>query len=212
MQRQFYNELAGKSQIVLRILSIDADFVLIGGWAVHAYVGLQRSLDIDIAIDYKSLDYFRSRGMQKKDVGINMNYVVIDGITVDLFIPEFTDKDLPFPVNVILSNYIKIDNIKVVKREFLLILKLWGYFGGEETKLNKDIIDVVSLLFYGDINLKEVKRLNEKYNLERRKTTDVMIEYLDKGIAFSDYIISDKENYRTLAEQAKAKIKQVFGY
>ena len=211
MQRQFYSERADASQEVLHRIAKEADFVLIGGWAVHAYTGLQRSLDIDIAVGYESIEYFRAYGMQKYE-GMNVNYVTIEGITVDLFIPEFTDVDLPFPVSIILSNYVKIDNIKVVRKELLLLLKLWGYFGNDETKLNKDIIDVVSLLFYGNIDLKEIKRLIRRYNLERRRTTDVMIEYLDKGSAFADFIIKGNENYKTMASNAKGKIKAFFNY
>jgi hypothetical protein len=211
MQRQYYNDNTSFSNEVLHKISKNADFVLIGGWAVHAYVGAQRSLDIDIAVDYKSLDYFKTYEMQKYQ-NMDVNYVKIDGITVDLFIPEFTDKDLPFPVSAILSNYLKIDNIKVVKKEFLLILKLWGYFSNDETKLNKDIIDVVSLLFYGDVEMNEVKRLIERYKLEKRRTTDIMLEYLDKGSAFADFIIEGNEKYVALAEKSKKEIKLIFKY
>jgi hypothetical protein len=211
MQRQFYSERADASREVLYRITKEADFVLVGGWAVHAYTGLQRSLDIDIAVDYGSVEYFRAYGMQKYG-SMNVNYVIIDGITVDLFIPEFTDKDLPFPVSIILSNYVKIDNIKVVKKELLLLLKLWGYFSNDETKLNKDVIDVVSLLFYSNINLDEVKQYIKKYKLERRRTTDVMIEYLDKGFAFADFIIKGTEDYKAMAGDMKKRIKALFNY
>ena len=189
MPRQYYSERADRSYDVLRKIAKEADFVLVGGWAVHSYVNLQRSLDIDIAIDYKPLEYFRRYGALQAYPNFNVKYIIVDGITVDLFIPEFADKDLPFPVSTILSNYVKIDNIKVVKKELLLLLKLWGYFGNDETKLKKDVIDVVSLLLYGNIDLNKVKKLIEKYKLEKRRTTDVMLEYIDKGGAFADFIV-----------------------
>lgn len=211
MQRQFYSEVAERSSGLLHRLAGKVDFVLIGGWAVHSYINLQRSMDLDMAVSYKSLDYFRGHGIQKYE-RLNIDYSVIDGVTVDLFIPGFTDKDLPFPVGAILSNYLRINNIKVVKREMLLLLKVWGYFGNDETKIKKDIIDVVGLLFYGDMDMDEVKRLIKKYGLERRRTTDVMLEYLDKGRALSEFVTEAPKDYSILAEKCKKKIRSVFGY
>lgn len=208
MQKQFYSEKASESLLILRKIAKETNFVVIGEWAVHAYIGLQRSLDVDIALDYNALDYFSKYQIQKYS-GININYVLIDSITVDLFIPEFTDKDLPFPVADILLNYVIIDGIKIVKREWLLILKLWSYFSSDETKINKDIIDVVSLLFYGNIDLRQVKKLITTYKLGRRRTVDVILEYLDKGVTLKEFIVEKNEMYLTFALEAKKKIKRV---
>lgn len=211
MPRQFYSEKTNASLELMHNLTGNIDFVLIGGWAVHMYLGSQRSMDIDLTIDYPALDYFRRYGIEKYD-GININYSIINGVTVDIFLPGFSDKDLPFPVNEILSNYVIISNVKVVKKEMLLLLKLWGYFSNDETKIRKDIIDVTSLLLYGDVDLTKVKDLIRTHNLQKRRTTDVMLEYLDKGRALAQFICEDPNDYSKLAEKCKSKISFEFDY
>lgn len=211
MQRQFYSSKVNASSELLHKLSSKVDFVLIGGWAVHSYLGLQKSMDIDIAIDYPSTGYFRNYGIRKYE-GININYSEIDDVTVDLFLPEFSDRDLPFPVKEILANYVKIENIKVVDKELLLLLKVWGYFANDKTKIQKDIIDVASLLLYGNINLSKVKLQAKKHGLQKRRTTDVMLEYLDKGNALAEFISGDLKSYTSLAEKCKKNIQKVFDY
>ncbi len=209
MRRQFYSERANASFDLLHDLVGKIDFVLIGGWAVHSYIGLQRSMDINIAIDYASLDYFRAYGIEKYE-NININYSSINNVTVDIFLPGFSDNDLPFQVNEILANYVKIENIKVVRKELLLLLKLWGYFGNNETKIKKDIIDVVGLMFYGDISMSDVKKLIKSHNLQKRRTTDVMLEYIDKGEILAEFISNDIEEYKILAQKCKKDIQNTF--
>lgn len=211
MPRQFYSERVNSSMDVLNELSKRIDFVLIGGWAVYLYVNTQKSMDIDIALDYKHLDYFNKYGISNYP-NININYTVINGVVVDIFLPEFSDKDLPFKVNDILSNYAKIRNIKVVDKEMLLLLKVWGYFSNDRTKLQKDVIDVVSLLFYGEVNLAKVKSLIKTNKLERKRTTDVILEYLDKGKTLSDFISGDVQEYKQLYEKCKKSIRSAFDY
>ncbi len=211
MARQFYSERVDSSLNVLHDLSREVDFVLIGGWAVYSYVNTQKSMDIDIAIDYVHLDYFKKYGIDKYP-NININYTKINGVVVDIFLPEFSDKDLPLKTKDILSNYTRIHNMKVVNKEMLLLLKVWGYFSNDYTKLQKDIIDFVSLLFYGDIEFPKLKKLIKSNNLERRRTTDVMLEYLDKGKSLSDFITKDLQEYRLLHAKCKERIKSTFDY
>jgi len=80
-----------------------------------------------------------------------VKYSIINGVYVDLFIEDFSDKELPVPVSTILKEYNIIEGIKVVDKELLLLLKLWGYFRADEQKLRKDMLDVLGLMLYGDI-------------------------------------------------------------
>ena len=92
----------------------------------------------------------------------------------------------------------------------LLLLKLWGYFRADEDKIRKDIIDVVTLFFYAKPDLKAVRGYIEKYGIGKRRSTDVLLEYLDRGETMWDYITDTKDEYSRLKEAAKKEIKAMF--
>jgi len=212
MKRQFWNrEATERSLRLLGSLASRSDFVLIGGWAVYLYVGAQKSQDIDIVIGYDGLNYFRQFGISEYPRS-KIKYSVVEGVVIDLFVEEFIDPDMPFPSSIVLNNYVRIQNIKVVDRNILLLLKLWGYFSADETKHRKDIIDVVSLLFYGDIDLGKVNEYVEKYKIGRRKSSDAMLEYLDIGTTLADFIVGKNEDYAKLRERRREEIRKTFGY
>ena len=210
MARQFWNEENTRGSLeVLRRLAGKLDLVLIGGWAVNFYTGKQKSLDVDIAIGYSAIEYFRQFGISQYD-GLNIKYSVIDSVCVDLFIEQFADRDLPFPVSEIMENYVTIDNIKVVERSLLLLLKLWGYFRSDREKHTKDIIDALSLLLYAGIDMARVKEQMDRYGIPARRAPDVIMEYLDIGDTLLDYLEMGKEEYDRLKSKYRADIKRIF--
>lgn len=209
MPRDYYNDAVTDTSIsVLRTMSTTIDFVLIGGWAVNSYVKMQKSKDIDIVIAPEELGYFKNYGLRKH--GIEAFHSVIDNITVDIFVQGISDKELTIPTKRILKSYNSIEGIKVVEKELLLLLKMCGYFSDDAQKIEKDVIDVVALLFYGDINLMKVKKAVDEYNIEARKGPQGFLEYLDRGAALWEYIAGSQREYAALREKAKLKINQVF--
>lgn len=211
MARLFWNkEKTQESFRVLHKLAKDLDFVLIGGWAVYYYVRQQESLDVDIALNYKDLQYFNKYGINQYE-HTNIKYSIIDGIYTDIFLSEFSDKETMVPVSRILDDYTIIDGIKVVGKELLLILKLNGYFRNNESKLRKDVIDVITLLLYGNLDLKAVKRIISQFGIERRRSVDVLLEYLDKGETMLEFIGMDRKDYAEEKKAYKNKIKKLFG-
>ena len=210
MRRQFWNSEATEDSFrQLGLLQKEVDFVLIGGWAVYLYVEAQKNQDIDIVIDTNQLNYFRKFGISDYE-NSRIKHSEIGRTVVDLFIEEYMDKDMPFPTKVILNNYVRIGNIKVVEKNLLLLLKLWRYFSADEIKHRKDVVDVVSLLFYGGIDLKKVKKYATMYKIERRKSSDAMLEYLDVGSTLAEFITDDVEDYEKLKYTVKSKIKKTF--
>lgn len=208
MVRKYYNDFeADKSMELLKELSTAVDFVLIGGWAVNFYVKMQKSKDVDVVIPAEALAYFKAYGINKH--GINAFYSTIRGITVDIFVQGFSDRELTIPTNRILVAYNTIENVKVIEKEMLMLLKLCGYFSNDKIKIEKDIIDVVSLLFYGEIDLNKVKRYIEEYNIEERKGRLGILEYLDKGISLWEYIVNTEAEYRQLSRKYKSEIKHL---
>jgi len=62
---QFWNEeQTKKSRGLLNMLASSVDLVLIGGWAVYMYIRQQMSLDVELAITYNNLEYFRKYGIK----------------------------------------------------------------------------------------------------------------------------------------------------
>ncbi len=208
MVRKYYNDFeTDKSMELLKELSTAVDFVLIGGWAVNFYVKMQKSKDVDVVIPTEALAYFKAYGINKH--GINAFYSTIRGITVDIFVQGFSDRELTIPTNRILVAYNTIENVKVIEKEMLMLLKLCGYFSNDKIKIEKDIIDVVSLLFYGEIDLNKVKRYIKEYNIEERKGRLGILEYLDKGISLWEYIVNTEAEYRQLSRKYKSEIKHL---
>lgn len=209
MPRQYYNDAeTGKSYALLVKLAKDVDFVLVGGWAVNLYTGMQRSKDLDIAIEPDGLDYFRRYGI--RDYGIGVKYSVIDDVHVDLFINGVPIRSASIPVKEMLSSPRRINGIRVVDKNILVLLKLSGYFRFDEIKSAKDVIDVVSLLFYAGIDMKAVKMLVDKYKVEDRKGPLGMLEYLDRGERLWEFICDSEREYTRLAGVYRKEIKHTF--
>ncbi|MCW6159899.1 MAG: hypothetical protein LVQ95_02305 [Candidatus Micrarchaeales archaeon] len=212
MRKQFWNEeKTNESMAVLNSLKRSVDFVLIGGWAVYMYTNAQKSEDVDIALDYSQLGFFKKYGVGEYE-RMRIKYSKIGNVVVDLFIPEFTDSDLPVPVSVILRDCVLVNGIKVVRKELLLLLKLWAYFGNDAIKLRKDEIDVATLLFYTDINLKAFKRYIDEYKITRRRSSDVLLEYLDKARTSYEFICESEREYDRLHSLYKKEIRELFEY
>lgn len=212
MPMQYWtNEKTEKSLAALNRIAKEIDFVLIGGWAVYFYVRAQMSEDVDVAISYDSIEYFRKFGLKDYD-GINVKYTVLDdGTVIDIFLEQYSDNDLPFPVQDIMSNYSVIGRIKVVSKEMLLLLKLWGYFRFDEIKHRKDVIDVLTLLFYGDIDMEGVKKIADRYNIDHRRSDAAILEYLDKGQNLQKFITETPEEYSALKKKYKELVQKTFG-
>ena len=200
MAIQFWNDDNTKESFeVMRRLVGKIDFVLIGGWAVFYYTGQQKSLDIDIAIDYGALDYFKEYGISQYE-GMHIQYSIIERIYIDLFIDGFSDRDLPFPVKDIMDGYVMIEGIKVVEKELLILLKTWGYFRVDEKKHDKDIIDTLSLLFFANLDFAKIRGYITKYKIPEQKGTGAMLEYLALGKRFiANLDISEGEFLRRKA-------------
>jgi len=212
MPMQFWNEeQTKKSRELLNMLASSVDFVLIGGWAVYMYIRQQMSLDVDLAITYNSLEYFRKYGINDYK-GMKVKCSIVNGVYVDLFIEDFSDKDLPVHVSTILKEYNIIEGIKVVDKELLLLLKLWGYFRADEQKIRKDMLDVLGLMLYGDIDLKKFKAYIDEYKVPKRRSVDVLLEYLDKEVQVENFIDISKKELNERLKSYRMQLRRLFGY
>ena len=207
MAMEFYSDtITARSREVLQRLAGELDFVLIGGWAVNFYVGAQKSTDVDIVIRADKLEHFKTYGVQKYE-GLPIYFAIVEGVCVDLMVEGISDSALTLPLSRVLAEHVVINGVKTVTKPVLLLLKMCGYFSFDRQKIEKDIIDVASLLFYSGVNLADAASLVKKYRIDERKAFIGMLEYIDKGRNLWQFVAESLEEYNRLASAAKKAIK-----
>lgn len=185
---EFWNSiLTEKSWNILLELSKEPfSFILIGGWAAYLWTNLHKSKDVDIVLeDFKALNYLKKKYNLKKNENLKKYEIQFEEIDVDIYVPFYSK--LAIPAEEIKKYSTKIKGLKVVKPEALLILKQGAELERKESvKGNKDRVDIMTLLFYSEIDFKEYKALLKEHKLEhflpRLKTivkTFKDVQYLD---------------------------------
>ena len=111
-----------------------------------------------------------------------------------------------------MKEYNIIECIKVVDKELLLLLKLLGYFRADEQKIRKDMLDVLGLMLYGDIDLKKFKAYIDAYKVPKRRSVDVLLEYLDKGVQVENFIDISKKELHERLKSYRMQLRRLFGY
>ena len=165
---EFWNSLlTEKSWNILTNISKEKfKFIVIGGWAAYLWTKAHKSKDIDIAlIDIKDLDYLKQKYNLKKNDRLKKYEISFDEIDVDIYTPYFSE--LPIPIEDLKHYSVKIEGLNVVKQELLLILKQGAESDREKSiKGEKDRIDIMTLIFFADIDLRLYYKLLKKYKLE----------------------------------------------
>ena len=177
----FWNsQLTEKSWGVLQNLNKKYKFILIGGWATYLWTKQQKSKDIDIVVEIQELQEFKSENLNKNN-NLKKYEIKKDNTDIDIYVSYFSKLTIP-PEDV--KNYSsKIEGFTVASKESLLILKQGAEIDRRYSiKGEKDKIDIISLLFFSDINFKEYKTILNKYSLNN---------YIDELIRliknFNDY-------------------------
>ncbi|MFA5381768.1 MAG: DUF6036 family nucleotidyltransferase [Candidatus Micrarchaeia archaeon] len=166
MVREFWSDnITKQSWERLQGLTKEFDFVLIGGWSLFLYTKINKSKDIDILIDMDTLYTIKNNYDLKKNVNLKKYEIEDKGFDIDIYVPYFSE--LPIPVEDILKmKNPRIQGIKIVQPEILLILKQCAYLDRKDSiKGKKDSIDIITLLRYGGIDFKKYKQLLKEYKL-----------------------------------------------
>ncbi len=165
---EFWNSLLTEKSwnLLIKISKEKFKFIVIGGWAAYLWTKLHKSKDIDIAIiDIKDVNYLKQKYDLKKNDRLKEYEISFEEIDVDIYIPYFSK--LAIPVEDLKDYSTKIEGLTVVKPEALIILKQ-GAEESRETSVKgiKDQIDIMTLLFFTDIDFKFYFKLLKKYKLE----------------------------------------------
>ena len=163
---EFWNDIStDKSWNVLIDLAKKYDFIVIGGWAAYLHTKTLKSKDIDIVVNFDTLEKIGMEHQLKKNSNLKKYEIVISEISVDIYVPFFSN--LIIPVSSLEEYYISMEGIKVVAPEVLLILKQQAESERKDSvKGQKDRIDIVSLLINSNIDLKKYSEFVKKYNLK----------------------------------------------
>ena len=163
---EFWNsELTEKSWKILQELKGKFDFIVIGGWAAYLWTRLHKSKDIDVVIgNFEDLSIVKKNYNLIKNDNLKKYEIKIEEIDVDIYVPFFSK--LALPVDELSKYTTRIQNFKIVKPEALIILKQGAEYDREKSvKGGKDRIDIMTLLFYADIDFDEYHKLLKKHDL-----------------------------------------------
>lgn len=166
---EFWNDrIIEKSWKVLLDLNERFDFIVIGGWATYLHTKSIKSKDIDIISDYETLEKLKLSYDLKKNQRLKKYEVIADGISVDIYVPFFSDLVLPAED---LKEYTEnIEGIKVLEVEALLILKQEAEIErSHSVKGQKDRTDILNLLINGDVDLEKYQKILAKHDLKNYK-------------------------------------------
>jgi len=195
MVNQFWhNQITEKSFIFLQELRKNFKFVLIGGWAVYFHTHALKSKDIDIIVDFETLGELRKEFALVKNERLKKYEIRGDTFDVDIYVPHWSA--LGLPLDFVMKNTMSVEGFRVPRKEVLLILKLFVYTQrGSSLKGQKDLIDVLSLLYVGRISwlffagaLKEKRLLNLLKELKSILQTTFEVKELNLNRkSFSDF-------------------------
>mgnify|MGYP001607335057 CR=1 FL=1 len=161
----FWNsQLTEKSWKLLQKLREKYNFILIGGWAAYLWTKQQKSKDIDIVAGIAELQNLKQEHLSKND-SLKKYEIKFEEVDVDIYVPYFSKLSIP-PQD--LCRYAsKTEGFNVVMPEALLVLKQGAETDRENSvKGEKDRLDIVSLLFFSELDLKKYILILKKYSLE----------------------------------------------
>ena len=169
MIKEFWHNLVTeKSYQLLQELRKSFDFVLIGGWAIYFYTHGLKSKDIDIIVSLEALDKLKHEFDVYKNERLHKYEIKIEGIDIDIYIPYWSD--LGLSINKVIENTVSLEGFRLPSKEILLILKLFVYSKRKASlKGKKDLIDIISLLYFDNINFELLNNIFEDNSLSHLK-------------------------------------------
>jgi len=180
-KKEFWNSiLTEKSWLILQELSKKYKFILIGGWAVWLLTRQNKSKDVDIVVDIHELEKFKQEILRKND-RLKKYEIKKEEADIDVYLEYYSE--LAIPVEDIKNYTLKIGVFDVACPELLLILKQKACSNRKNSiKGEKDRIDIISLLFFCEIDFKRYYEILKKYKIE-----DYLRELKETIFNFKDY-------------------------
>ncbi len=162
----FWNSLlTEKSWEILKELRKEHNFILIGGWAAYLIAERQKSKDIDIVVDLNELHKLKQENIMGKNDKLRKYEIKKQDIDVDIYLEHYSK--LAIPVEDIKNYTINLKGFNVACPELMIVLKQSAYFDRKDSvKGEKDLIDIISILFFSEIDFEKYNDIIKKYSLE----------------------------------------------
>jgi len=160
----YHNLITSKSWQELKTLRQKVEFVLIGGWAVYLFTKGLKSKDIDILIEYDQLGKLSKTYEMSKNDRLKKYEARRGEVQIDVYLPHYSQ--LGVGVDRLMSKTVKLDGFTVLKKEWLLMLKLITLSErGRSAKGRKDFLDILSLWQTG-VEVKELQKIIDEFKLK----------------------------------------------
>ncbi len=163
---EFWNDIAtDRSWKALIGLRRGADFILIGGWACYLLAKAVKSKDIDIIVDFPTLDRLKAAHGVKKNPGLRKYETAVDGVSVDIYVPHYSR--FPVAPGDITDNCTSVEGFRVARPQVLLLLKQGAEMDRHDSaKGQKDRVDILNLLINAGADLGLYTELAKKNRLD----------------------------------------------
>jgi hypothetical protein len=164
--KEFWNEeVTRASWEKLSEISTQFDFILIGGWATYLWTKTHKSKDIDIVVDYEILDSLRQKFSFIKNERLRKYEIKTGTFDIDVYVSHYSK--LAVPVEALTKHTVKIEGIKTISAEMLVILKQGAEIERKGSiKGRKDSIDILTMLIYSGFDRKKYQMLLREFRLE----------------------------------------------
>ena len=162
---EFWNSLlTEKSWKILQDLRKEYNFILIGGWAVYLLTKQKKSKDIDIVASLKELEKFKNEDLRKNE-RLKKYEIKRGDIDIDIYTEYYSR--LAIPTEDINKFTEEVEGFVIAIPELMVLLKQAAFREREfSVKGEKDKIDIVSLIFFTNINFKKYYGLLQKYKIQ----------------------------------------------
>ncbi len=168
IEKEFWSPLLiEKSWQELQKLKKNYNFILIGGWAVYLLTQQLKSKDLDIIVSLEELEKFKKTEQSnlRKNDRLKKYEIKKEETDIDIYVEYFSK--LTLPTEDIKRYILKTQGFVIARPEVLLILKQGAYKNRENSvKGEKDKIDIISLLFFSDIDFNKYYKILKKYKIE----------------------------------------------
>lgn len=163
MKKEFWHEsLTQESWKKLQELSKQINLNVIGGWSVWLWTKQHKSRDIDIIVEFSELEKLKQKFSLEKNDRLKKYEIKLEGFDIDIYLPFYSR--LSIPAEDLLKDKTKIEGINTISCESLLVLKQGAEIGRRNSiKGQKDLIDIMTILFFSPINFKKYFELLKKY-------------------------------------------------
>lgn len=189
----------------LQEMTREYDFVVIGGWAAFLWTGKHKSKDIDIVVDYEGLQKLKQDYDVRKNDRLRKYEIKLDKVDIDVYVPFYSRLAIPLEK----LETVRIQGVKTVTAEELLVLKQGAEIARRgSVKGRKDAIDILTLLFYGDVDFGKYRRLLRKHGLDYENELRQVLREFDvkKDLKFLDDV--DLKRFRDWQKKVLEELRK----